>query len=297
MLLKNINSQNANNIINKTKTSNILVYYYASWCGYCQAFSNEWNKINKHITDNNICDVAEIESNELQYVKPLQSHFKGFPSLVLYTKSEIIKPKNTTGLLNMFMMNANNGPKLPKNAIKYDGERTLASVTEFLNKHLNTQEFNNNKSSTSINNTSNVLPTNKPKATKRTQPFKAIQLNKPNKMIIKRKRQTPIVRQKQTKTQTKTKKGIRNKNVKKSIAPRYKDKGKGVGKVKKADINPNVYNNIRTLNDTNTVSRSESEDETKYTKKEIEKMKKERAKNSDIVSKLKQELKSESLKL
>lgn len=271
MLLKDINSQNANNIINKTKTSNILVYYYASWCGYCQAFSTEWNKINKHITDNNICDVAEIESDELQYVKPLQSHFKGFPSLVLYTKSEIIKPKNNTGLLNMFMMNANNGPKLPKNAIKYDGERTLSSVTEFLNKHLNTPES-----------------TNKPKATTNKQ-FKAKPLNKRNKMN-KSKRQTPTVRQ------PKTKKGIRPN--KKTTAPRYKNKGKGVGKVKNADINPNVYNNnIRTINNTNTVSRSESEDETKYTNKEIEKMKKERAKNSDIVSKLKQELKSESLKL
>lgn len=275
MLLKNINSQNANNIINKTKTANILVYYYASWCGYCQAFSTEWNKISKHITDNNICDVAEIESDELQYVKPLQAHFKGFPSLVLYTKSEIIKPKNNNGLINMFMMNANNGPKLPKNAIKYDGERTLASVIEFLNKHLNTQQPTNNK----------------PKLTKRKKSRKAIPLKNKRKMHIKRKRQTPTVRQ------TKIKKGIRHTNVKKSIVPRYKNKGKGVGKVNYADINPNVYNNRTTLNDTNTVSRSESKDETKYTKKEIEKMKKERAKNSDIVDKLKTVLKSESLKL
>lgn len=290
MLLKNINSQNANNIINKTKTSNILVYYYASWCGYCQAFSNEWNKINKHITDNNICDVAEIESDELQYVKPLQAHFKGFPSLVLYTKSEIIKPKNNNGLLNMFMMNANNGPKLPKNAIKYDGERTLASVIEFLNKHLNTQESTNKPKAT----------TNKPKLTKRKQPLKATPLKNKHKMHknINRKRLKPTIKQKQTKTQTKTKKGIRHKNVKKSIAPRYKNKGKGVGKVNYADINPNVYNNnIRTLNDTKTGSRSESKDEIKYTKKEIEKMKKERAMNSDIVDKLKKELKLESLKL
>jgi thiol-disulfide isomerase/thioredoxin len=287
MLLKNINSQNANNIINKTKTSNILVYYYASWCGYCQAFSTEWNKINKHITDNNICDVAEIESDELQHVKPLQSHFKGFPSLVLYTKSEIIKPKNNNGLLNMFMMNTNNGPKLPKNAIKYDGERTLASVVEFLNKHLNTPESTNNKVNATIN---NKLNTPKAKLTKRKQ-FKATPLIKRNKMNKNKKRPTPTVRQ------TKTKKGIKPKNIKKSIAPRYKNKGKGVGKVNYADINPNGYNNRTTLNDTNTVSRSESEDETKYTKKEIEKMKKERAKNSDIVSKLKQELKSESLKL
>lgn len=161
MLLKEFNSiEKGKQLINKTKTSNILVLYYANWCGYCTMFKPEWEKIHKSITDSKICEVAEVESDELQYTKPLQLHFKGFPSLVLYTKKEILSKPNQSELMNMFM-GQNDEPKLPKNAVKYEGERTLSNIQDFLKQHITQSSKTLSKSKSKSTSTSKVLSRNK----------------------------------------------------------------------------------------------------------------------------------------
>lgn len=227
MLLKEFNSiEKGKQLINKTKTSNILVLYYAEWCGYCKMFKPEWQKIHTAITKSNICEVAEIESDELQYAKPLQSHFKGFPSLVLYTKNEIARPRNN-GLMNMFM-GQSEGPKLPKNAIKYEGERTLDAIQEFLKQHI--------PQSSNISTRSNT-------STKQT-------------LKAKKRKTMKGGMKKQGKSGKKTKKNTTNKKHKPSTS--------------------NSYNKSTEY----------------FTKQEISKMKKERKKSAQIVSKLKRELNS-----
>ena len=154
MLIQNINnSKKAQLVLNKTKNNNVLVYYYASWCGYCQQFKDEWDKIKKDITKNNTCDIVEVESEELKYVPKLKTHFKGFPTLILYTKKEFTNSKkNNKGLINLFMNN-NDESVLPSNAKKYENERTLEEVMKFLNLHLNSKT-----SSSKLNNIHTILP-------------------------------------------------------------------------------------------------------------------------------------------
>lgn len=138
MLFKNINSLKKGNIlVNKTKNSNILVLYYANWCGHCISFKPIWETIHKHINSRNICDVAEIESEELKYVKPLRTHYNGFPTLVLYKKSELLQPKKT-GLINSFFdkYSQQNTSSLPKNAINYSGARTFNDILKFVKQNI-----------------------------------------------------------------------------------------------------------------------------------------------------------------
>jgi thiol-disulfide isomerase/thioredoxin len=231
MLLKEFNSiEKGKQLINKTKTNNILVLYYAEWCGWCQKFKPEWEKIHKEIAKSNICEVAEVESDELQYTKPLQSHFQGFPSLVLYTKKEITNPRNN-GLMNMFMGQTNE-PKLPTNAIKYDGDRTLYAIQAFLKQHIPQSSNSKDKA------------TSKSKTTSRNKQRKTMKGGM----------------RKQGKSGKKTKKNTTTKNKKQHIKPKHSSS--------------NNYNKTSEY----------------FTKQEIAKMKKERKKSAQIVSRLKREL-------
>jgi thiol-disulfide isomerase/thioredoxin len=238
MLLSKFNSiEKGKQLINKTKNSNILVLYHAEWCGYCKMFKPEWKKIHTAITKTEICEVAEVESEELEYVKPLKEHFKGFPSLVLYTKQEITKPKNN-GLMNMFM-DQNDGPKLPKNAIKYEGERTLNAIQSFLEKHI----VNTSKSKGKAKETSKSTTSRSKKNTRKT---------------MKGGMRT------QGKTGKKTKKNKKNSSTK-----------------------ANINKGLKAKHSSNTNYSKSTE---YYTKQEIAKMKKERKKSAQIVSRLKREL-------
>jgi thiol-disulfide isomerase/thioredoxin len=145
MLLNKFDTKDkGNELINKTKNSNILVLYYAEWCGHCQTFKPQWKSIYTYLLKHKLCEVAEVEHSNLDNVGELKNHAQGFPTIILYKKNNkelLTKKKNT--LSNLFSnININNENKLPSNAIKYEEPRTFKDIIKFIKKHTSNKTTN-----------------------------------------------------------------------------------------------------------------------------------------------------------
>lgn len=82
----------------------VLVEFYAPWCGHCKQLIPTYNKLGEHFKDNNEVVIAKIDAtvNELEHTK-----VTSFPTIKLYTKGE-------------------------NQAIEYNGPRTLEGLTKFV---------------------------------------------------------------------------------------------------------------------------------------------------------------------
>ena len=66
----------------KIKKNDMFVLYYASWCGPCQAITNEWNNLDHSKKD---C-IACLESSNIkpELSKANNTVVDGYPTLVFY---------------------------------------------------------------------------------------------------------------------------------------------------------------------------------------------------------------------
>lgn len=95
-----------NNFNKMISQNNVLVKFYAPWCGHCIHLVPEWNKLYNENKSNVI--IANFDGT-----KPLPKGItiEGFPTIILFK----------------------NGKEIP-----YEGERTADNILEFLNKNANT---------------------------------------------------------------------------------------------------------------------------------------------------------------
>merc|ERR1711874_568721 len=82
----------------------VLVEFYAPWCGHCKQLVPTWDKLGEKFADNEEIVVAKMDStaNELEDIK-----IQGFPTIKLFRKGD-------------------------NKVIDYNGERTLEGFTKFL---------------------------------------------------------------------------------------------------------------------------------------------------------------------
>ena len=107
-----VNSEKDINKLNKVKnSSNLLVWYYADWCGHCKMMKDEWSKFVKSKPNVSLAKVSD------KYVKQTDN-IAGFPTLKLY-KSE----KTATGKNNVKI-------------IDYQGTRDSQSLNKFIKENI-----------------------------------------------------------------------------------------------------------------------------------------------------------------
>jgi len=85
-------------------TKDVLVEFYAPWCGHCKQLEPTWDKLGEKYSDSDSVVIAKMDStaNELEDVK-----VQGFPTIKLFKKGD----------------NA---------VIDYNGERTLDGLVKFI---------------------------------------------------------------------------------------------------------------------------------------------------------------------
>jgi len=98
------------------KSGNVLVLYYADWCGYCVSFKPMWKEFITKIKklNSNSFSIVSIENTFLKKEEELLNEAEGFPTIKFY------KDKNL------------------KNPILYETERTIDNLINFVNKHKST---------------------------------------------------------------------------------------------------------------------------------------------------------------
>jgi len=86
------------------KTKNVLVEFYAPWCGHCKQLSPIWDKLAESLESQDDVIVAKMDAtvNELSHTR-----VRSFPTIRLYKKES-------------------------KDVAEYNGERTLEGLTKFL---------------------------------------------------------------------------------------------------------------------------------------------------------------------
>ncbi|CAB4064080.1 PDIA1 [Lepeophtheirus salmonis] len=86
------------------KDKNVLVEFYAPWCGHCKQLVPIWEELGKNFADKEDIVIAKMDSttNELESIK-----VTGFPTIKLFKKGS-------------------------NEVVNYNGERTLEGFTKFL---------------------------------------------------------------------------------------------------------------------------------------------------------------------
>jgi protein disulfide-isomerase A1 len=88
----------------KDVTKDVLVEFYAPWCGHCKSLAPIYDKLGEHFKDSEDIVIAKMDStgNELEDIK-----VQGFPTIKLFKKET-------------------------NEVIDYGGERTLEGMTKFM---------------------------------------------------------------------------------------------------------------------------------------------------------------------
>ncbi len=88
----------------KDTNKDVLVEFYAPWCGHCKQLAPTWDKLGEHFKDKDDVVIAKMDStaNELEDIK-----IQGFPTIKLFQKGD-------------------------NKVVDYNGERTLEGLIKFI---------------------------------------------------------------------------------------------------------------------------------------------------------------------
>ncbi|KAG2182433.1 hypothetical protein INT43_007363 [Umbelopsis isabellina] len=92
---------------------NVLVEFYAQWCGHCKNLAPIYDKVGNAFANENNCVVAKIDADTERDIGT-EYDISGFPTIKFFPKGSNKEP------------------------IAYEGARTEAGFIEFLNKHCGT---------------------------------------------------------------------------------------------------------------------------------------------------------------
>ena len=110
MIIQTSTPQQIISLDQEKKKGNVLIWFYATWCGHCIDMEGEWEKLSNNSPKG--LKLAKIESSNMDNYKksPGEEELRGFPTLRLYSKGELIK--------------------------EYDGERSYQGIYDFANDYL-----------------------------------------------------------------------------------------------------------------------------------------------------------------
>ena len=108
MQIIKVNDDSSAKLFSKKKDSgdDIIVFFYAEWCGHCKAMKDDWKKFIQKAPSN--LNIAEIESEHIKKLKT-DPKVRGFPTIKYYNKG---------------------------NEEEFNDERTADNLLKFVNKHL-----------------------------------------------------------------------------------------------------------------------------------------------------------------
>jgi protein disulfide-isomerase A6 len=86
-------------------SKDVLVMYYAPWCGHCKSLKPIWNQLSDHVLKSNVV-IAKIDMTKNKLDSP---EVKGFPTIFFYPQAG--------------------------DAVAYDGGRSLKDLKEYLIKN------------------------------------------------------------------------------------------------------------------------------------------------------------------
>lgn len=110
MIIQTSTPQQIISLDQEKKKGIVLIWFYATWCGHCIDMEGEWEKLSNNSPKG--LKLAKIESSNMDNYKksPGEEELRGFPTLRLYSKGELIK--------------------------EYDGERSYQGIYDFANDYL-----------------------------------------------------------------------------------------------------------------------------------------------------------------
>ena len=113
---------------------NVIVLYYADWCGHCVRFKPEWAKFKSEIARKhpNLCTVAEVEQSHLSNVPAAQ--VQGYPTIKFYRPiSAPAKTANVPGFNFIAkMLGGSASERSGSNEVPFEGERTVNTLVQFV---------------------------------------------------------------------------------------------------------------------------------------------------------------------
>jgi thiol-disulfide isomerase/thioredoxin len=149
------------------KSGNVMVLYYANWCGHCVSTKPIWGeflqRMNNKYNTNKPFSIVKLEDEEIKQEPTLQNEIEGFPTIKYYKGSNLSKP------------------------VQFTEERSIDSLINFINTNSNhiVNEVNKKKNLPSKTKPSKT----KPRKTKTKKPKKigGVRKTKKNKKLIKSK--------------------------------------------------------------------------------------------------------------
>lgn len=104
-------NEDLNKLQKAKNNSNVLVWYYAEWCGHCQMMKEEWEKL---VKSNPHVDLAKVSDD---YVSP-DDNIRGYPTIKLFKSNKSASGKGNSSVIN------------------YEGSRDADSLKTFLNENV-----------------------------------------------------------------------------------------------------------------------------------------------------------------
>lgn len=155
---------------------NIIVLYYADWCGYCQQFKPVWEDLKKKMEKGgnaSLCHLGEVESSNMHHLPDVE--VKSYPTILFYKhqkqvpkkeenknkkhkptlptpdgKKENIKntkPINSFQELIQSMMNKTpeKGEDSKDNVVPFEEERSIDNLLTFIRKNADKKALTSSK--------------------------------------------------------------------------------------------------------------------------------------------------------
>jgi len=88
-------------------TKDVLVEFYAPWCGHCKSLAPKYEKLGEAFKDDSTIVIAKVDATE----NDTPADIKGFPTLLFYPSND------------------------KQNPVPYDGERNEVAMASWIRSH------------------------------------------------------------------------------------------------------------------------------------------------------------------